>query len=70
MRTEQATNEATNALEKLGLKVEQLCAMLTVCTDESFKAHTDDTKEGYLFACADIAQECERLLTALEATHA
>jgi hypothetical protein len=64
------TTQRGEATEKLGLKIEQLCALLTMATDGSFDTHSEGTKEGYLFACADIAQECERLLTALEATHA
>lgn len=60
------TTQRDEATQKLGLKIEQLCALLTVATDESFRAHTDDTKDGFLHACADMAQECERLLTALE----
>lgn len=53
-------------IEKLGLKIEQLCALLTMATDGSFDTHSEGTKEGFLHACADMARECERLLSAVE----
>ena len=60
------TTQRGEATEKLGLKIEQLCALLTMATDGGFEAHSEGTKEGFLHACADMARECERLLSALE----
>jgi len=64
MTTATRTEQPTEARDRLGVRLEQLGALLAVAHGaggESFRRFSEKTQDDYLSLCSDIAYECSEL---------